>query len=309
MKRNSFISTLQRSQLSAIYLILRGMRPRQWTKNLLLFAGLFFSVKLFDPLAFQRALFGFLTFCLLSGSIYLLNDILDREKDRLHPIKRRRPVASGDLAVGTAGAAALFIVIAALLWSYWISPYFCMCAAAYTLMMIAYSVSLKDVFLIDTMIIAMGFIIRAVSGVIVLRVPDARVPLTSWFVVCVMFLSLLLAFCKRRSERVKYSEEALLTRPVLQMYSVALLDRMIGVCSACTIISYTLYATTAHVGWVMWMWLTTLPFVLFGISRYLYLVYSSDDGESPEWILTRDPSIMGCVAMWLLSLVVIFYLG
>ncbi|MCL5270707.1 MAG: UbiA prenyltransferase family protein [bacterium] len=289
-----------------LLVIVRATRPRQWIKNLLVLSGLFFARKLLDPKAVERALGAFIIFCLLTGAIYLINDVIDYPRDRLHPEKRRRPVASGDLSIQTAVLAACILAAVGLAASFLISLYFGMCAAAYFLMMAAYSVSLKDVFIIDTMIIALGFIIRAVSGVIVLRTPQTRVPLTSWFVICVMFLSLLLAFCKRRSERVRYNEDALATRPVLAMYSLPLLDLMIGVCATGAILSYTLYATSAHSAWNMWLWLATLPFVLFGIFRYLFLVYNLEDGEAPEIILTRDAQMLGCIGLWGLSLVAVF---
>lgn len=284
-------------------LLLRAMRPRQWTKNVLLLAGLFFSRSLLDPVAIGRALAGLVIFCLLSGAIYLINDVTDAPMDRLHPSKRHRPIASGRLSSRLALHAALLLIVLGFVGSYALSVHFLICSAAYVLMMISYTLLLKLVFLIDALMIAMGFVIRAVSGVIVLRTPQTPVPLTSWFIVCVMFLSLFLAFAKRRSERVRLDREGWSTRPVLGQYSPELLDRMITVCCAGAILSYTLYSTTVDTPWMM---MTTLPFVLFGIFRYLHLVYNTDDGEAPEVTLTRDPPLLGCIALWLVSLVVVY---
>jgi 4-hydroxybenzoate polyprenyltransferase len=284
--------------------LLVAMRPRQWIKNILLFAGLYFSRNLLDPVSVQRTLAAFIIFCLLSGSIYLLNDVIDAPRDRLHPQKRHRPVASGQLPATVALRVALVSTGGALAAGFWLSPFFGMCCVAYILMMVAYSLALKEVFLIDTMIIAMGFVIRAVSGVIVLRTADLSVPLTTWFVVCVMFLSLLLAFCKRRSERRTLNETASDFRPVLSHYSLALVDSGITICAGGAILSYTLYATTTDNTWVM---LTTLPFVLYGIFRYLHLVFNCEDGEAPEKVLTSDLPLLGCVVLWGLSLVLVYF--
>ena len=288
------------------YQILKSMRPRQWPKNLLLLAGLFFARKFNDPHSIYAALSGFVIFCGLSGSIYLFNDVLDRDKDRSHPLKKSRPVASGALSPGIALAAAAIITGVSMAWGFQISPWFGWCSTAYTLMMLAYSLKLKHVFLIDTLIIAMGFLIRAVSGVIVLRTPSAHVELTPWFVICVLFLSLLLAFCKRRAERASMLGEALKTRPVLACYSIQLLDMVIGISASGAILSYALYAMSFARPWLV---LLTLIFVLFGIFRYLHLVYEKGLGEAPEMILLTDRSILLCLLLWGISLIFIYMPG
>lgn len=293
------------------WLILKAMRPHQWTKNLLLLAGLFFARELFHIDSVLRAAFGFACFCLVSGCIYILNDIVDRDRDKLHPRKQKRPIASGQLPVHVALTAALVAALVALWGSWKISPHFLMCASAYALMMVSYSFILKNVFLIDTMIIAMGFTIRAVAGVIVLRTQDLAVPLTSWFVICVMFLSLLLAFCKRRSERVTLEVDAHDFRPVLAMYTVQLMDRVIGICATGAILSYALYAAgmdhEAPTAADPWMMLTTIPFVMFGIFRYLHLVYNKQEGEAPERLLLSDGPLLGCVVLWLMALGFVYF--
>lgn len=285
-------------------LLLRAMRPRQWTKNILLFAGLFFSGLLLDPGMIGRAIVGFIVFCALSGATYLLNDVIDYDRDRLHPRKRLRPIASGELPVATARRAAFLIGVAALLVSLWVSPFFALCALAYLFMMAAYCFSLKDVFLIDTLIIAMGFTIRAIAGVIILRTPQTEVPLTSWFLICIIFLSLFLAFAKRRSERIGLEADAIRFRPVLHYYSVELSDTLIGICATGAILAYTLYATTVPNSWQM---LTTLPFVLFGIFRYLHLIYNTEDGDAPENLLFTDGPLLGCILLWGVSLLFVYF--
>jgi 4-hydroxybenzoate polyprenyltransferase len=282
------------------------MRPRQWAKNLLLLTGLFFARKFNDPNSIYAAFSGFTIFCALSGSIYLFNDVMDMNKDRNHPRKKLRPVASGELSPVTAMVGAGIILIIFMIWAWRISTWFGMCGSVYYVMMLAYSMKLKHVFLVDTLIIAMGFLIRAVSGVIVLRTPSTDVELTPWFVLCVLFLSLLLAFCKRRSERVSLDEEALRTRPVLACYSPQLLDMVIGISAAGAILSYALYATSFTRPWLM---LTTLPFVLFGIFRYLYLVYDKGQGEAPEMVLFTDRAILVCLILWGACLVFIYMPG
>jgi len=235
-----------------------------------------------------------------------LNDIIDAPRDRLHPKKRNRPIASGELNPALAGVMAVILGVAGLTVSFRLSYAFFLCSAAYVGMMIAYTIMLKDVFLIDTMIISMGFIIRAVSGVIVLRAPDQYVELTPWFVICVLFLSLLLAFCKRRVELLKLEDQASSHRQVLREYSHQLLDMGIGVCATATILAYALYSTSHPRPWMM---LTTLPFVLFGVFRYLHLVYTKHTGDAPEDALLEDHALMGCVILWGLSLLLVFYPG
>ncbi len=288
-------------------LILKAMRPRQWVKNILLFAGLFFAQKFLHLDSVLRALEGFASFCLVSGAVYVLNDVVDVERDRIHPRKRLRPVASGALPIPAAVVAALLAGFAGL-WAAWtISEYFFMCTAAYAVLMVTYSFYLKNVFLIDTIIIAMGFMIRAVSGVIVLRTPTLAVPLTSWFVICVMFLSLLIAFCKRRSEQIAFEVDSHQVRPVLAFYSVPLLDSGINICAAGALLSYALYSV--YTPERSWMMLTTLPFVMFGIFRYLHLVYAHQEGEAPELVLLHDFPMLGCVVLWLLSLGLVYLPG
>lgn len=290
--------------------VLRAARPKQWVKNVLLLAGLYFPQSdgggplLLDQTAAIRGLAGFAIFCLLSSSIYMLNDAIDAPKDRLHPKKKHRPIASGELS--ERAAVRLFVVLAAvgLACAFLLSFAFGLCATAYIGMEIAYCLGLKEVFLIDTMIISMGFILRAVSGIIVLRTPEQNVVLTPWFVICVLFLSLLLAFCKRRGELVMFEKQSFAYRSVLREYSREVLDVGIGVCATATILAYALYAVENPEPWFM---LSTLPFVIFGVFRYLYLAYKRGQGDAPEEVFLGDAALLSCVVMWGLSLALVFY--
>ena len=291
-------------------LILQSMRPRQWVKNVLLLAGLYFpqvdgdGPLVLQPGAVGRALAGFVVFCLVAGSGYLINDLLDAPRDRQHPRKRTRPIASGRLAPGLALRAAAILAAAGLTAAYALSFAFGLCVTAYFAMEMAYCVMLKDVFLIDTLVISLGFIIRAVSGIIVLRAENQPVELTPWFVVCVLFLSLLLAFGKRQAELGRRSQAPEAHRPVLGEYSPALLNGAMTVCAGATILAYALYSVGHPRPWEM---LSTLPFVIFGVFRYLHLSLATAAAEVPEDLFLGDPALLGCVGLWALTLLLVFY--
>jgi 4-hydroxybenzoate polyprenyltransferase len=280
-------------------LLLRAMRPRQWVKNILLFAGLFLSKNLFHRASDVRALAAFACFCAIASAIYLLNDLIDAPRDRLNPRKSSRPIASGDLPGSLAKTAMLCLGAGGLGGAYLLSRPFGLCATAYVVIMTGYCLALKHVFLIDAMIVSLGFVIRAVAGVIVLRTPRVQVPLTSWFVVCVVFLSLFLALCKRRAELVKLDADATRFRPVLGLYTVGLLDLLVIICATASIIAYTLYAATLPNPWSM---LATLPFVIYGLFRYVHLALVRGDGEAPEDLATHDYPLIGCVVLWIVAL-------
>lgn len=290
--------------------VVRTMRPRQWVKNVLLLAGLYFpradgeGPLLLDPVSFGRAAAGFVIFCLLAGTVYLVNDAIDVESDKVHPKKRFRPIASGDLSPASAIFAAMITGTLGMAGAFQLSLAFGLCATAYLGMEILYCLLLKEVFLIDTLIISMGFILRAVSGIIVLRSADQMVPLTPWFVVCVLFLSLLLAFCKRRAELMANPERAVHQRNVLRSYSENVLDAGIGVSATAAIISYALYSIESDRPWEM---LATMPFVIYGVFRYLHLTYTHGLGEAPEEVLLHDAPMLGCIALWALALLLVFY--
>ena len=284
--------------------LLISLRPGQWTKNLVIFAGLLFGLRLFDPTAVGQAVAAFVVFCLLSGVVYLVNDIADRESDRQHPLKAKRPIASGALPVGIAIAAAIPLGASALVAAFLIGWPFAVVAMAYIALQLAYSVALKHIVIIDVLTIAIGFVLRAVAGAAAVNVEISR-----WLLVCTILLALFIALAKRRHEIVLLAGGATSHRPILGEYSAYLLDQMIGVVTASTLISYTFYTispeTQAKFG-TQWLGLT-IPFPLYGIFRYLYLVHLREGGGSPADLLLTDRPLLTCVALWALAVALIIY--
>jgi len=274
--------------------LLRSLRPAQWTKNLVVFAGLIFGKKLLDAAAVWDAIAAFVIFCALSGVVYLVNDLADRESDRRHPLKARRPIASGALPVKVATGAALAIGAAALAAAYLVGPGFAAVAAAYVVLQMLYSGPLKHIIIIDVLTIAIGFVLRAAGGAVAVHVQ-----MSHWLFVCTILLALFLALAKRRHEIVLLAGGATSHRPILGEYTAYLLDQMIGVVTASTLIAYVFYTispeTQAKFG-TPWLGLT-IPFPLYGIFRYLYLVHQREGGGSPADLLLTDRPLLGCVAL------------
>lgn len=284
--------------------VLLSLRPAQWSKNLLVFAGLLFGRRLLDPAAVLDAGLAFVVFCGLSGAVYLVNDIADREADQRHPLKAQRPIASGALSVSTATAVALGLGVVCLAVSYVVGPAFSGVATAYLALQILYSFVLKDIVIIDVLTIAIGFVLRAVGGAVAVRVE-----ISYWLLVCTILLALFIALAKRRHEIVLLSAGAASHRAILGEYSPYLLDQMIGVVTASTLISYVFYTispeTQAKFG-TTWLGLT-IPFPLYGIFRYLYLVHQREGGGSPADLLLTDRPLLACVALWALTVALIIY--
>ena len=289
---------------STLTQILVSLRPEQWTKNLVVFAGLLFGLKLFDLHAVSQAAAAAGIFCVLSGVVYLVNDIMDREADRLHPVKSHRPIASGALSPVLAAAAAVTLGTVALTLAFWLRPEFGSVALAYVLLQSAYSWPLKHMVIIDVLTIAAGFVLRAVAGAVVIPVP-----ISHWLLVVTSLLALFLALSKRRHELVSLAGNANQHRRILAEYSPYLLDQMIGVVTASTLIAYTFYCIspetvqkfgTDYLG-------LTMPFALYGIFRYLYLVHQREGGGSPSEMLLNDRPLLVCVALWALAVVIILY--
>ena len=287
----------------ALHLLL-SLRPAQWTKNLLVFAGLLFGRRLFDPASVVDAVSAFVVFCALSGVVYLVNDVADRDSDRLHPLKSRRPIASGALPVPVAMGVALGLGSAALASAFVIGPAFAAVAAAYLALQVLYSFPLKHLVIIDVLTIAIGFVLRAVGGAVAVHVE-----ISHWLLVCTILLALFIALAKRRHEIVLLAADAATHRPILGEYTPYLLDQMIGVVTASTLISYIFYTispeTQAKFG-TAWLGLT-IPFPLYGIFRYLYLVHQREGGGSPADLLLTDRPLLACVALWALTVAVIIY--
>ncbi len=330
-----------------LWYLFKALRPRQWTKNLLVFAGVVFAQRILDLNALSHAIGAFVVFCLLSGLIYLVNDLKDLESDRQHPTKCQRPLASGKLTVpvamaGVAVVASLAGILATLL-VIWpgaagpaeslrvsLAPFhvgvvpgspqsiggqygvfgdlggggylFALVAAAYVGLNLAYTFGLKHVVIIDVFCIAGGFVLRAVAGAVVISVP-----ISPWLYLCTILLSLFLALGKRRQELMLLEADAISHRRILREYSPQLLDQMMTIVTSATVMAYSLYTFQSTTGSHRLM--VTIPFVLYGIFRYLYLIYMKMEGGSPEEVLLKDKHILGAVALCVLSTLALLYLS
>jgi 4-hydroxybenzoate polyprenyltransferase len=286
--------------------LLVSLRPRQWTKNLLVFAGLIFSRGLHEPALVLRSTLAFVLFCLLSGGVYLINDVLDAERDRAHPQKRHRPVASGRLPPRVALGVGVGLLVGASAAGFLLSTGFGAVAVAYAVLLTLYSAGLKHVVIVDTLIIAGGFVLRALAGVIVLGIE-----LSYWLVLCTILLALFLTFGKRRHELLLLEGGARDHRPILSEYSAQLLDQMIAVVTASTLMAYALYtmAPETHAKLGTTALPLTIPFVLYGIFRYLYLLYRRDLGGNPSEHLLTDRALLLDVACWGVAVIIILYVA
>lgn len=289
---------------STAHLLLVSLRPGQWIKNLFVFAALIFSRHLFDAAAALTTTATFAIFCSLSGAVYLLNDVVDRDADRRHPAKSRRPVASGALASSIAIAAAVGLALVALGAAWSIRPALFVVAAAYVALLGAYSAGLRHVVIVDVLLIAGGFVLRAVAGGIAIRVEVSQ-----WLLVCTTLLALFLALAKRRHELVLLAEGAGGHRRALDHYTPYLVDQMVSVVTASTLVGYAFYAIspdTAQKFGTNRLGLT-IPFPLYGIFRYLYLVHRAEGGGNPSELLVNDRPLLVCVALWVATVVLIIY--
>lgn len=277
-----------------------NLRPRQWTKNLLLFAGVIFARKLGDPACLTRAFLGAVVFCFASGVVYVFNDIADRHLDQRHPNKRHRPVASGRLPVPIAIRLGLGLFLLVLVASYLLGSAFLAGVSAFFLWNWLYTRYLKQVPILDVTGIGMSFVIRATSGVLVLLPASPGVNISPWLLLCTFFLSMFLGFAKRRDELLRIQPEQGETRPVLRMYSEPMVDALIGISLAMTSVMYAMYtiwpATVAHFGTRDLLY--TIPLVLAGLGRYTYLVYKEAKGGKPHEILLNDFALQVIVVGW-----------
>jgi len=284
--------------------LLRSMRPHQWTKNVFVFAALIFAQK-FDHLEdIGRATAAFGLFCALSGAVYIINDLADREKDRAHPRKRLRPIASGSVSAAAAQVFAAVLVVGSLCLGFALDTGFGMVASTYFVVNLAYSFYLKRIVILDVMTIAFGFVLRAVAGAEVIHVP-----ISSWLLLCTSLLALFLGFCKRRNELTYLQGDASGHRESLREYSVAFLDQMISVVTASTVIAYALYAMSPEVQEKLHTHYlgVTVPFVLYGIFRYLYVLNMKGEGGSPSRVLLEDKPLLINVGLWMTTCLVLLY--
>jgi 4-hydroxybenzoate polyprenyltransferase len=283
---------------------LLALRPNQWTKNLVVFAALALSKHLFEPGPLGRTTLAFAIFCLLSGTVYLVNDIVDVEQDRLHPRKRLRPIAGGALSIPGAAMGATVLGTASLLASLYLGGRFLLCAIAYVALNLLYSFFLKHVVVVDVLSVSLGFVVRAVAGAVVIGVQ-----ISEWLLICTILLALFLSLSKRRHELTSLSDAAREHRKILEEYSPYLLDQMIAVVTASCVTAYAIYTTAPETrekyqtDRLVW----TLPFVLYGIFRYLYLVHQKEQGGSPTDVLLTDRPLLLALGLWALAIVVIVY--
>jgi 4-hydroxybenzoate polyprenyltransferase len=283
--------------------LIKSMRPRQWSKNVFVLAAVVFDKKLLNPEAVGKSLAGMILFCLLSSSVYLINDILDAEADRNHPHKRNRPIASGKLPVSVAAIAAFLIIIITIPLSFLLSNLFGWIALIYFLVNLAYSTRLKHIPLIDVLIIAAGFVLRVAAGVSLIEVER----FSPWLYVVTTLLALYIGFGKRRAELTLLQNDANNHRRVLDGYNLALLDQLITIVSGTTIVAYSLYTFSAPNLPDNHSMMLTIPFVIYGIFRYLYLIQVEQAGGAPEDIVLTDRPLQITVLLWGLSVLFVFY--
>lgn len=281
--------------------ILKGTRPRQWPKNAFVFAPVIFAPKLTDWMADVRSLLTFITFCLAAGAVYLINDIRDVDKDRLHPTKKKRPIASGDLPIPLAYTAALVLFILSLALSWYLTPKFTGILVIYSLINLAYTFYLKHEVILDIMLVAIGYLLRIEAGGVVIDVE-----ISNYLWLCTILLALLLSIGKRRHELLMI-EDAASHRAILKEYSTDLLEQMMGVTTASILVSYAIYTQAAVGGKKNLIW--TVPFVIYGIFRYLYLIHKKEMGGDPAEILFEDWRMTVNIVLWALVAMGFIYFG
>jgi 4-hydroxybenzoate polyprenyltransferase len=290
--------------------LFKAMRPEQWTKNLVVFAGLVFSGRLLELEMVIRSGVGFLMFCLLSGSVYLINDIVDLPYDRLHPRKKHRAIASGKLSPSVAKLAAVVLAIIGVIGCFVLDEAAGYVGLSYLLLVTMYTLILKKIGMVDVMVIAIGFVLRAVAGVEFLKGADPNVDLSPWLLVCTFFLALFMGLGKRKHEAASLGTEARQHRKVLAGYASELTDGLIWVTAGSTMVSYSIYTiwpeTVEKVGNQYLLY--TIPFVSYGIFRYLTLVFEYRKGDRPGHLLITDPPIMIDALLWILVVAAVLYI-
>jgi len=288
-----------------VFEIIKNLRIHQWIKNFFVFAPLIFSQNVFNLPLLVKTIFAFVLFCILSGATYILNDIQDLEEDKLHPVKSKRPLASGRLKKTHAFSACILLVLLGLVGAYYLHIHFFMALLIYFILQIVYSSWIKHVVILDVFLVASGYLIRVIAGGLTIGVQ-----LSPWLFICTFLIALFLALSKRRHELILLDEGAEAHRPILKEYTPLLLDQMIAVVTASTVISYCLYTvsseTIAKFGTKNLLF--TVPFVLYGIFRYLYLVHQKDEGGSPEALIIKDKPLLVDLFLWIATAVLILYI-
>ena len=280
---------------------LRLLRPKQWIKNLFVFAALIFARDVGQPHLLGLTVAAFALFCLSSSGVYIINDILDREHDRNHPVKCHRPIAAGRIPVGTATGLALMLLVVGVIGSFLVTWSLGLVVLIYAVLMVSYSLYLKQQVILDVFTIAAGFILRVVAGA-----AATGVYLSPWLLLCTIFLSLFIGLGKRRHELYLLNDSASLHRSALGSYSFAFIDQMVGITTSATNISYSLYTFLAPTNRNL---IYTIPFVLYGLFRYLFIIYRQQSGGAPEDALLQDRPLLVAVLLWIIACIFILYLG
>jgi 4-hydroxybenzoate polyprenyltransferase len=286
--------------------LIRLMRPAHWAKNVFVLAPLVFAQRLTDPASLRAGLMAFAAFCLASSAVYVFNDIRDRSEDRLHPLKRHRPIAAGTVSVPTAIVFGTALALVSLTMAASLGLEFFAILAIYLLLNQLYSAGLKHTVILDVMIVSLGFVLRVLAGG-----AAVQVQVSAWLLLCTFFIALFLAFSKRRHELVLLAGDASGQRPVLSHYSPAFLDQMINVVTASTVVAYAMYAISPETAEKFHTrnLIYTIPMVLFGIFRYLYLIYQKPTTRNPTEAILRDPPFLINILVWALSALWIVYRG
>ncbi|HJR79608.1 MAG TPA: decaprenyl-phosphate phosphoribosyltransferase [Anaerolineales bacterium] len=289
-----------------LFALIKTMRPRQWTKNGFIFFGLIFDKQLLIPEPFLRTVAGFFLFCLISSAVYLFNDIADVEADRNHPKKRSRPIASGKLPVSVALAAALLLILIAIPLGYVLSPLFALILTAYLIVNLLYSRWLKHVPILDVLIVSSGFVLRVAAGVVLIYPVERFSP---WLYMLTILFSLYIGLGKRRAEMNLLAEDASAHRKVFDGYTIPLLDQYITIVSGMTIVAYSLYTFSAPNLPENQSMMLTIPFVVYGIFRYLQLIQIGHEAGAPDEVALKDRPLQITVLLWGLTVIAIFYLS
>ena len=284
--------------------IFKSMRPKQWTKNVFIFAALIFDVKLFQTGPFIKTIVGFVLLCAISGTVYLINDLADIEKDRAHPTKKKRPIPSGQVPFKTAITAAILLPAVCLPLSFWLDVSFGVIVTSYLLLQIAYSLMLKNVVIVDVLTIAAGFVLRVAAGVVLVNAER----FSPWLYVSTVLLALFLGLGKRREELVLLKGEASNARAILNEYNLPFLDEMLAVVTAGSVMTYAFYSFSAPNLPENHLMMLTIPFVIYGIFRYLYVIHVQGNGGAPDEVLLTDRPLQISIALFGMTVVTILYL-
>lgn len=290
--------------MNTFFLIFRTLRPKQWTKNFFIFAAILFSQNIAHPWLFFKTIAAFIFFCLTSGAVYIINDLCDQKTDKQHPTKSHRPIASGQLKSIDAIISLGCIIPISFIFAYILNYHFFLILLCYFIVQLAYSFYVKNIIILDVFIVAFGFVLRVISGAVLIDVK-----MSSWLILCTILIALFLALSKRRHEMVLLETKAHIHRKTLSQYSPYLLDQMISVVTASTVITYALYTmseeTVKKFGTKNLIF--TVPLVLYGIFRYLYLIHERKFGGNPEETLLNDKPLLISIFLWIITVITILY--